>query len=144
MKKLFLFFIFLQIPLCALCQSGLAKKVDSHRNNAIEQHMKKYLDRGDPNAEQLATIEVDHQINNLDDLILRDGLRFISAKDGKKFPPALKCLEHDKRILSLCIRPDFFKPAARVYFDDGHDSESKIDIFNNGNLNLKTAVKKTK
>lgn len=50
------------------------------------------------------------------------------------FPSRLKCTSFDYRTFHLCIRPRFFEPSARVYFDTGEDDEGEVDIFDDGGL----------
>ncbi len=67
-----------------------------------------------------------------------DGQRFYSNNDfmGATFPSQLKCTVHDKRIFHFCLEPEFFLPSARVYFDRGADGDQKLDMFNNGRINI--------
>jgi hypothetical protein len=51
-----------------------------------------------------------------------------------RLPAEFRCSKYDFRTFNLCIRPRYFRPSGRVYFDVGDDSDSEVDIFRDGNL----------
>ena len=52
-----------------------------------------------------------------------------------RLSPDQKCTDIDARIIHGCLKPRFFNPSARVYFDTGNDDPGEIDVFNDGGLN---------
>lgn len=69
------------------------------------------------------------------DKVTVDGDR-LSKKSPYDFPYQVKCSEHDKRIITLCIKSEFFKPKISAYYDRGKDKPGKIDLFQNGSATV--------
>jgi hypothetical protein len=64
-----------------------------------------------------------------------DGDRLI-AKEDHTFPRQLVCSANDKRVLNLCIVPEYFKPKISAFYDKGNDVDGKVDVFKNGSANV--------
>jgi hypothetical protein len=126
---------------------------DAIRQEQIKKLTIAYQSWGHTSPDVLAKVAVDHGLDRktlsskaeVPDLyeshwlnkVQIDGQRFYSNDFmGATFPGQLKCTIHDKRIFHFCLEPEFFLPSARVYFDRGADQETKLDMFNNGRVNI--------
>ncbi len=118
-------------------EDELKVMVANARSNQVLMRMIPYVEKGDVNAHELATIEVDYGIDDLDSVVQRTGLRMFANDIGKgvlQFPWQLKCGKYDKRIIHLCFEYGIFEPSLVTYFDRGRDDPKKIDIFDDGGL----------
>lgn len=118
-------------------ENELKIMVANARSNQILMRMIPYVEKGDVNAYELATIEVDYGIDDLDSVVQRTGLRMFAndiRKGVLKFPWQLKCGKYDKRIIHMCFEYGIFEPSLVTYFDRGRDDPKKVDIFDDGGL----------
>lgn len=121
-----------------LIEEKLKAAVADERMKKIIVRMNSFLEKGDPHAYELATIEVDNGIDNLDAVVQRNGLRMFTKDmkgiDAHLFPWQLKCGKYDKRIFHGCLEYELFQPKLVSYFDRGEDDPKKVDIFEDGGL----------